>query len=57
MTNRDGGAIALCTAECSSDRDCSAMGIDFCASGYACAAVTDFPRAVCVCRDSLDGGF
>jgi len=56
VTRRAAGATASCTAECSSDHDCVAMGNVYCASGYACATVAGFPRAVCACRESVDGG-
>lgn len=50
VTRRDGGTTALCTVECSSDRDCAQMGDVYCRAGYGCAAVAGFPRTVCACR-------
>jgi len=50
VTPRAGGATALCTTECSTDRDCEAMDGLYCRSGHACARVSPYPRAVCICR-------
>lgn len=57
VTKRAAGATtASCTDECSSDHDCAAMANLYCAGGYACTTVAGFPRPVCACRESLDGG-
>ncbi|HEU5056205.1 MAG TPA: hypothetical protein VFU21_06760 [Kofleriaceae bacterium] len=52
------GGDDLCTADCTSDRDCEAVAGSPCASGFTCAVpvvVGPFAcRRMCMCRDGLD---
>jgi hypothetical protein len=57
-TETDGGATAVCTAECSNNGDCDAESKASCKSGFACAIVTTAGnfccRKLCVCKEDLD---